>query len=91
MDGQTLAVVLSRAQREWLRAMIDRLARERLAYEDSPRCKGCGVLAFERTSGCAHCRFRHAARRRQLRQMFAEGRLPSGRSRSARARWRSPA
>jgi hypothetical protein len=85
-----LAVALTAAEGAWLRAIIDRLARERLGH-DGPHCAGCRCLAFERTAGCALCRYRHAARRRQFRRLFAELRLPSdGRSRSARARWRSP-
>jgi hypothetical protein len=83
--------VLSFEQRTWLKSFLDFTARERVAetepYSPLPRCRGCRVRLSERTPGCDHCRYRHAARRRRERQLAAELRLPGGRSRSARARW----
>jgi len=82
--------VLSYEERQWLRALRDRQARERLVelQPNAHRCLGCGVPLHERTPGCRHCRFRHAARRRRNRQLFAELRLPDeGRAHGGRARW----
>jgi hypothetical protein len=80
-------------QRRWLKAFIDFITRERLAetepYSQVPRCRGCGTRLSERTPGCSHCTERHWARRRRNRLLAAEQRIPSGRSRSARARWAS--
>jgi hypothetical protein len=82
--------VLTFEQRAWLRALRDRQARERLV-ELAPgahRCLGCGAPLHERTPGCRHCRFRHAARRRRNRRLFAELRLPEeGRARGGYLRW----
>jgi hypothetical protein len=57
-----------------LRAIRDQLTRERLAIPeaDMPRYRGCRCWLHEHTPGCAHCRYRHAARRLRLRLLFAE-------------------
>ena len=94
MDGPLLGIigaVLSFEQRAWLKAFIDFTARQRVAetdpYSPVPRCRGCGIRLSERTPGCHACQSRHAGRRRQAKRFATELRLPSERSRSARARW----
>jgi hypothetical protein len=90
-SGGIIGAVLNAAQRAWLKAFIDFTARQRVRetepYSPVPRCRGCGIRLSERTPGCQACQSRHAGRRRQARRFAAELRLPSGRSRSARARW----
>jgi hypothetical protein len=86
--------VLTFEQRHWLRRLVDLETRRRLT-ESQPgahRCAGCDARLYERTPGCAHCRFRHAARRRRNRELAAELRLPDeGRANGARARWNGSA
>lgn len=89
-DGGHDPAVLTAEQRAWLRAMRAELRRRQLdeAQPHSHRCSGCDGRLSERTRGCKACRSRHAARRRQLRMFFAEGRLPDpARARGGLARW----
>jgi hypothetical protein len=86
-----IPAVLSFEERRWLRAFLDFTAREQIAERipSAPHCRGCA-----RGCASAHPAARIAPsatgfRRRRNRQLAAERRLPSGRSRSARPRWAS--
>jgi hypothetical protein len=87
---QNRDVSITAAQRDWLKRMLDELARRRLreASAGARRCR-CGAPLGERRAGCSACKSRYWARRRELNRRFRELTFPRPeRQRGGLERWR---